>query len=87
MALPRIHHQYFPDQLSFEPAALAPELQQALRERGHVLEEVKSTWGNMQAVSWDRRTGEVQAGSDPRWKGVGKGGVGEGRVGDEAVFR
>ena len=87
VALPRIHHQYLPDQLSFEPGALAPELQQALRERGHNLEQANSTWGNMQAVSWDRRTGEVQAGSDPRWQGVGKGGVGEGQVGDEAVFR
>jgi gamma-glutamyltranspeptidase/glutathione hydrolase len=32
-------------------------------------------WGNMQVVLWDRRTNTVEAGTDPRWKGVGKGGV------------
>ncbi|MBD8526577.1 gamma-glutamyltransferase [Pseudomarimonas arenosa] len=84
---PRVHHQYLPDELYFEPNALEPSVQEALQARGHLLKQLDSSWGNMQAVSWDRRTGEVQAGSDPRWKSVGKGGVGEGRQGDQAVFR
>ena len=83
----RIHHQYLPDELSFEPDALSPEVQAELRARGHSLKAQDSSWGNMQAVSWDRRSGEVRAGSDPRWDGVGKGDVGVGRVSDDAVFR
>jgi hypothetical protein len=26
-------------------------------------------------VLWDRRANTIEAGTDPRWKGVGKGGV------------
>jgi gamma-glutamyltranspeptidase/glutathione hydrolase len=67
---PRFHHQYLPDTVYFEPGAFSKELQDELTLRGHLLQEGKSTWGNMQAVWWDRRSGEVSAASDPRGEGA-----------------
>lgn len=73
---PRIHHQYMPDVLLAEKGALTPELIAALEAMGHSVKVADSTWGNTQVVLWDRRTGEVEAGSDARWKSVGKGALG-----------
>ena len=70
---PRWHHQYLPDAIAYEPAAMPPALADGLRERGHVLTENDEPWGNMQMVLWRRDAGTVEAGSDSRWKGVGKG--------------
>ena len=69
VTLPRIHHQYLPDSVSFEPGAISGEVQQILRQRGHRLEELERPYGNMQVVVWDKAGGEVDAASDPR--GVG----------------
>jgi gamma-glutamyltranspeptidase/glutathione hydrolase len=70
---PRIHHQYLPDRVQFEPDALDESQLAALRTRGHELEELTSAYGNMQAIHWDRRSGEVRAASDPR--GIGRASV------------
>jgi gamma-glutamyltranspeptidase/glutathione hydrolase len=70
---PRFHHQYLPDAISAEQGAFTAEEISALQARGHVVNAGERSWGNMQVVTWDRTTGEVTAGSDSRWKGVGKG--------------
>ena len=67
VSLPRIHHQYLPDQISAEPDALSAETIEALRALGHTLEVRDRSWGNMHGVMLNRETGEVTAGSDPRW--------------------
>jgi gamma-glutamyltranspeptidase/glutathione hydrolase len=67
VSLPRFHHQYVPDRISAEPDAFTPEQVEGLRALGHEVEVRKRTWGNMHGVLWDRETGKVSAGSDPRW--------------------
>lgn len=64
---PRIHHQYLPDQLLLEPGALDDASAAALEARGHTLQRANRPWGNMQLVIWNRKTGTLDAGSDPRW--------------------
>ncbi|MBA3562664.1 MAG: gamma-glutamyltransferase [Gammaproteobacteria bacterium] len=71
VALPRYHHQYLPDQVFYETAALSEEEQAALRAMGHELAATEDEYGNMQVVTWDFENGEVEAASDPR--GVGEG--------------
>jgi len=71
VALPRYHHQYLPDQISYEKGALTDEEKTGLESRGHKLVELRSTYGNMQVVTLDKTTGEVQAASDPRGAGAG----------------
>ena len=70
---PRFHHQYLPDQLSAEPDGFTEQEVAGLRARGHDVRIGDRSWGNMQVVLWHRRSGKVEAGTDPRWKGVGKG--------------
>jgi len=68
VALPRFHHQYLPDEIQYEPGALAPAVAEGLRRRGHRLHEV-GRYGNMQALYRERASGRVTAASDPR--GIG----------------
>jgi len=71
VAAPRFHHQFSPDVLQFETDALSPEERKELEARGHTLREGTRKWGNMQVVTWDYRSGKVEAASDPRGAGVG----------------
>jgi len=72
VAAPRIHHQYQPDVLAYEADALTEPEVAALEKLGHKLRR-RETWGNLQVVTYDAATGEVQAASDPR--GVGTAGL------------
>ncbi len=66
---PRVHHQYLPDVLQFEPGAITEDARSALRALGHALKPLEEPYGNMQAVIVSRRTGRADAASDPR--GIG----------------
>jgi gamma-glutamyltranspeptidase/glutathione hydrolase len=65
VANPRYHHQYLPDVISAEPGAFSKEEIKALEAMGHKVNE-GHTWGFMNVVSWDRKTGKVYAGADSR---------------------
>ncbi|MGB5493425.1 MAG: gamma-glutamyltransferase, partial [Sedimenticolaceae bacterium] len=65
----RFHHQHLPDRIDIEPGALGTELIRDLERRGHQVRQLDDPYGNMQAILWDRRSGEVTAASDPR--GIG----------------
>jgi gamma-glutamyltranspeptidase/glutathione hydrolase len=66
---PRFHHQYLPDTIQFEPGSFSDSMIQQLKAMGHKLKPLKSTYGNMQAILWDKEQGSVEAASDHR--GVG----------------
>lgn len=65
---PRFHHQYLPDRIEYEPRGFSPEWIAALQAKGHVVQEGRRRWGNMQAVFVPRATGEASAHGDPRGK-------------------
>jgi len=67
VSLPRFHHQYVPDKISAESAAFTPEQLEGLKAMGHEVEVRDRPWGNMHGAMWNLETGEVTAGSDPRW--------------------
>ena len=69
VGLPRIHHQYIPDSVSFEAGAIGAELQEELAALGHRLRESSRPWGNMQAITLDYADGALTAASDPRRNG------------------
>jgi gamma-glutamyltranspeptidase/glutathione hydrolase len=66
----RLHHQYLPDEVQFEPEALTVDEIAVLTRLGHNLKPLKRSYGNMQVVYWNKRTGAVSAASDPR--GIGQ---------------
>ncbi len=69
---PRIHHQYLPDEIQLEPKALDEAVIDALEARGHHVRLLPRSWGNLQAVFWDRAAGRVAAVADPRGGGSAK---------------
>jgi gamma-glutamyltranspeptidase/glutathione hydrolase len=71
VSAPRIHHQYLPDQVTFETGAFSAEERTQLERRGHKLVESRTGWGNTQVVTWNFVTGEIEAASDPRGFGAG----------------
>lgn len=71
VSAPRFHHQFSPDVIEYEPGSLTAEMLAQLEARGHTLKEGSRKWGNTQVVTWDYKTGKVEAASDPR--GVGEG--------------
>ena len=70
VAKPRLHHQFLPDRIQYEPAALTAGQVAELEARGHQVQLVPDGFGNMQAVFWDRAANRVQAASDPRGLGL-----------------
>jgi gamma-glutamyltranspeptidase/glutathione hydrolase len=64
----RYHHQYMPDVIDAEKDALSAEDIQVLEAMGHKVNVAAGTWGYgfMNAVSWDRKSGEMHAAADPR---------------------
>jgi len=71
VSLPRIHHQYLPDEISVESDALTEQQTAALEARGHRVTVRERPWGNMHAVLWDLATGKLSAAHDPRWASGG----------------
>ncbi|MGQ0657255.1 MAG: gamma-glutamyltransferase [Chromatiales bacterium] len=70
VAVPRMHHQFLPDTVEFEPGTLSEIEQAGLKRRGHSLTPVDRRYGNMQAILWDRAARRVQAAADPRGEGA-----------------
>ena len=68
---PHYHHQYLPDEVDYEPGALAPGEISELQGMGHILKLGERLWGNMQVITWNYASGKVEAASDPRGEGVG----------------
>jgi gamma-glutamyltranspeptidase/glutathione hydrolase len=66
----RFHHQWLPDQISFEHFSLAPEVQQRLKEKGHKLVEIPISAlyypGHAMSIAVDPSTGYRMGAADTR---------------------
>lgn len=68
----RFHHQYMPDQVMVEDGTFDAATSKALTQMGYTLKQ-RESWGFMNVVTWDRKTNQLDAASDPRHKsGLGK---------------
>jgi gamma-glutamyltranspeptidase/glutathione hydrolase len=72
IAAPRVHHQWVPDELSIEPAIPA-DVQQGLRDRGHVVKGAERNWSSAQVIAIDPAKGWHLGASDPRSDGAARG--------------
>lgn len=70
VASARVHHQYLPDVLGFEPGALSLQQQQRLQKQGHEVQELTRNYGNQQVLWWQKESGQSSAASDPRGQGA-----------------
>lgn len=66
VAMPRYHHQYWPDRIEIEPEGFSAAWRAALEGKGHQVHMANRKWGNLQAVFQPRDGGAAQAANDPR---------------------
>lgn len=62
---PRVHMQWLPDEIQYEPGALDASAMSQLRAMGYAFKEIPS-WGSAQAVLIDPKTGIRYGGTDRR---------------------
>lgn len=67
--LPRFHHQFMPDVIEYEKAAMTDAELTGLAAMGHKLKEARYAYGDMQAVQLNKATHTLSAASDPRGEG------------------
>jgi gamma-glutamyltranspeptidase/glutathione hydrolase len=67
--VPRFHHQFMPDTVEYEKGALTANELLGLAALGHQLKEARYSYGDMQAVQWNRSTHQLTAASDRRGEG------------------
>ncbi|HEX7721418.1 MAG TPA: gamma-glutamyltransferase [Pyrinomonadaceae bacterium] len=63
---PRIHHQWLPDELVYEPYGLSGDTQEALRARGHKLVDKPRYLGDCEGIMIEEKTGIRLGATDPR---------------------
>ncbi|NEU77296.1 gamma-glutamyltransferase [Hassallia byssoidea VB512170] len=71
VSVPRIHHQWFPDELRTEPWGLDAVTVQDLRRRGQNIKEI-TPWGNANAIVVTQ-DGTLEGAADPRGEGSPRG--------------
>jgi gamma-glutamyltranspeptidase/glutathione hydrolase len=70
---PRIHHQWLPDEIVYEPYGLSSDTQRVLQAMGHEFVEKPRIMGDAQAVMIEEKTGICLGASDARQEGVAVG--------------
>jgi gamma-glutamyltranspeptidase / glutathione hydrolase len=63
---PRIHHQWLPDEIVYEPFGLSADTFRALEQRGHKIVEKPRYMGDAQGIMIEEKTGVRLGASDPR---------------------
>jgi gamma-glutamyltranspeptidase/glutathione hydrolase len=63
---PRLHHQWMPDAINFEPFGISGDVRSALEKKGHHFAARAGYMGDAEAVMIDQDTGMRWGASDPR---------------------
>ena len=72
--VPRIHHQWLPDELLYEPRGLSQDAINNLTNMGYVVKDIgEPLLGRAQALMFDAASGFFYGGPDPREEGVALG--------------
>lgn len=63
---PRVHHQWLPDRISYEPNGLSQKVIDELRDRGYTFQNKPGNIGDAEGVMIEPATGMLLGASDPR---------------------
>ena len=66
---PRVHHQWLPDEIRYEPFGLAPDVIKTLRSLGHKLVDKPDDIGDAHGIMIEDQTSVRLGASDPRRNG------------------
>ncbi|RNI31680.1 gamma-glutamyltransferase [Rufibacter latericius] len=64
VAAPRFHHQWLPDRIEPEPAAISSQVRESLQKKGHTLQN-RSNYGAVDGIL-KGKDGKWEGGADPR---------------------
>jgi gamma-glutamyltranspeptidase/glutathione hydrolase len=68
---PRVHHQWLPDQIQWEPWGISRDTRTVLEQRGHHFAEKPSYMGDAHGIMIDAAQGGLRLGAcDPRFAGI-----------------
>lgn len=70
---PRIHHQWFPDEILFEKRGLSVDVVENLKAKGHAVVERKGFQGLAEGIIVDREKGMIYGATDSRGYGAALG--------------
>ncbi len=65
----RFHHQFLPDVVQYEAGAFTADTLAKLQKQGHHLKRMNRTYGNMQAILWQREQHKLTGIADYRGEG------------------
>ena len=63
---PRIHHQWMPDEIRWEPQGINPDTRKIMESMGHVFAKEPRSMGDAQAIVYDPERKEWSGGADSR---------------------
>jgi gamma-glutamyltranspeptidase/glutathione hydrolase len=66
---PRVHHQWMPDAITYEPFGLAPDVMSRLKSMGHKFTDRPRYMGDAEGIMIEDKTGVRLGASDPRLDG------------------
>ena len=66
---PRVHHQWMPDEIRYEPFGVNPDTLRRLQEMGHRFTATPRQMGDAEGIMIEDKTGVRLGGSDPRLDG------------------
>jgi gamma-glutamyltranspeptidase / glutathione hydrolase len=67
---PKLHHQWLPDRILFEPWGVNPDTKKIMEAMGHTFGERSFQFGDVQAVYFDKKKQQWSGGSDSRHGGA-----------------
>jgi gamma-glutamyltranspeptidase/glutathione hydrolase len=67
---PKLHHQWLPDRIHYEPFGVNPDTRRLLESMGHTFADRPANFGDVQAVFFDKKRQQWSGGSDSRLGGA-----------------
>ncbi|BBO23045.1 MAG: gamma-glutamyltransferase [Chthonomonadaceae bacterium] len=74
VSAPRVHHQWLPDEVRWEPRGISPDTKALLESMGHKFAARPGSMGSCHCIQIDPSTGARLAGIDPRLEDAGAAG-------------
>jgi len=70
--MPRIHHQWFPNEIIYEPFGMSVDVMENLLEKGHNIASPENL-GRVEGILINNSDGFIYGSTDPRGNGLAKG--------------
>ncbi|HPO56874.1 MAG TPA: gamma-glutamyltransferase [Ignavibacteriaceae bacterium] len=70
---PRIHHQWYPDEIWYEKFGLSNDVMENMQRKGHIFAKKTRTLGLVEGIMIDKKAGIISGATDKRGYGLAEG--------------